>query len=356
MKIQLTLICLLVVFNSLAQVKTDNPLKSKTDSIVHRAALVYMSDTARVGLSIGVIANGKSYIYNYGRVSPQSASLPSAHSLYEIGSITKTFTALMVAHGIAEKKMDLNEDIRKYLKGNYPNLQYGNGEPVKLVYLLAHIGRFPRFFTKPVDAGFTTADLDNELHQIKLDTLKPYRYQYSNAGYQLLGQILENVYGQTYDELLKRYITGPLQMVSTKVNIPATDAPWLLNGYNAKKQIMPAMANALPGAGSIKSNMQDMLKYMDYQLKEPDAVVKTTHRPLYGTPETGENAMPWVINRNSNWDYFIREDGGTRGQRCFMAMFPDYQVGILLLSNQTDDNAGEKLYEAYNAIFNALKK
>ncbi len=56
-------------------------------------------------------------------------------SIYEIGSITKTFTGLLVAHAIGEGKMKLDEDIRKYLPGNFPTLQYPSGEPMRVGYL-----------------------------------------------------------------------------------------------------------------------------------------------------------------------------------------------------------------------------
>jgi D-alanyl-D-alanine-carboxypeptidase/D-alanyl-D-alanine-endopeptidase len=333
MKYTFFLIGVLSAFYGKAQAKTDNPLKTRTDSSVDRAALTYMSDSSRVGLSAGIVYGGHSYTYNYGRTGPSTGQLPSSHTLYEIGSVTKTFTALLLAHAKVQKRIDWNDDIRRYLKGAYPALQYTNGEAVKLVYLLAHISRFPRAFSGSADNHFTSDDLDRELQQMRLDTLRPYKYRYSNLGYQVLGRILENIYGKKYDDLLRQEITGPLKMRSTKVN--DTDS--------------------FPGAGGIRSTINDMNLYMEYQLKEGDALVKMTHHPLFGDLLTGGNALPWTVGRTRDWDYFIREDGGTKGYRCFMVLYPDYQVGIMLMTNQTDDNAGRKLYEMATAIFKDLK-
>jgi D-alanyl-D-alanine-carboxypeptidase/D-alanyl-D-alanine-endopeptidase len=331
-----------------APVTTDNPLKTSIDSIVHRAALVYMQDSSRMGLSVGILYREHSYLYNYGQTGPGTGVLPSARTLYEIGSITKTFTALLLAHALEEKRIDLNDDIRKYLKGAYPDLHYANGAPVRVVYLLAHIARFPRIFSDSSDE-----DLEHKLQLVKLDSLRPYRYQYSNAGYQVLGEMMCTLYGKTYDELLSQYITGPLKMSTTRVNF--SGYPYLIKGYDAQGKIMPDISIVLPGAGSIRSTMSDMMKYMDYQLKEPDPVVRMTHHALFGDVLNEESALPWAIGRTRDWDYYIREDGGTKGYRSFMQMYPDYQTGFMLLTNQTDDNAGRKLYEMTTAIFNELK-
>jgi D-alanyl-D-alanine-carboxypeptidase/D-alanyl-D-alanine-endopeptidase len=318
---------------------------------VNNAAAAYLKDTARVGLSIGVISGGKQYNSNYGETSPGSGLKPTGQSIYEIGSISKTFTALMLAHAIMDKKISLNDDIRKYLDGSYPNLQYADGSPVKVVYLIAHIARFPNNFDDTHDG----IAFRQELYKMKLDTLKPFRYAYSNAGYQLLGYILENAYHKSYEDLLKQLITGPLGMRDTKVMFSKTDSPLMLYGYNAKKQRAPNMQAAFPGAGAIRSTMHDMMIYMDYEMKEPDVYVKMTHRALFGNVDNNANTIPWTIGRNRDWDFFMREDGGTRGYRTFLTLFPDYQTGIMLLTNQTDESAGQALYDLTNTIFKAIK-
>ena len=355
MKYMSFLICVFFTFHGDAQLKTDNQLTTKIDSSVDRAARIYMKDSSRVGLSVGIVYRGHSYAYNYGQTGPATGRLPSSRTIYEIGSITKTFTALLLAHAKEEKRIDWNDDIRKYLKGTYPHLQYASGEPVKVVYLLAHISRFPRSFPGWADNQFTGDSLDLGLKQINLDPLRPYKYEYSNAGYQVLGRILENIYEKTYDELLSREITGPLHMVSTGVTAESKSLTYGTNGYDAQGKPMPPSADSLPGAGAIRSTIDDMNIYMQYQLKEADPLVKLTHHPLFGDLENGENALPWAVGRTRDWDYYIREDGGTKGYRSFMVLYPDYQVGIMLMTNQTDDNAGRKLYEMTSAIFKEVK-
>jgi len=345
--------CAMATMQGNAQVASDNPMRSKIDSVVQKASLSFMKNPGKVALSVGVIYNGAFYKYNYGETAPGSGQLPSSNTLYEIASITKTFTALLMAHAISEKKIDLNDDIRKYLKGNYPNLQYANGQKVKIAYLLSHIARFPRVI-KSNDSPVTADEFYTALHAVKLDTLQPYRYSYSNFGYQVLGHILENAYGLTYSQLVEKYITGPLDMPGTKLY--ATGQVSLIKGYNSDKKITPETAISYPAAGGLRSDLDDMLKYADAQLKEQDPVIKQTHRFMFASDDGGSEAMPWSIGRTRDWDYFQREDGGSKGFRTMVTTFPECNIGIVLLSNETDNNAGGQLWDMTTAILNALKK
>jgi len=355
-EISLAMIGIFAVKILSAQLLHDNPLKTRLDSVVDKAARNYMTDSNRVGISIGFVTTDKSYIYNYGETAPGSHILPSSRSIYEIGSLTKTFTGLLVAHAISEGKMNINDDIRKYLPGNFPNLQYPGNIPVKLGYLLAHTAQFPNHFEDST-AGLLMNEetfLQN-IHAIKLDTLKPYNYAYSNAGYQLVGYMLEQLYQLSYDDLVKKYITGPLQMQHTQLNYPTPGEKELLKGYNSGKKAVPPVATAVPGAGSLHSTVPDMLRYLKYQLSENDKAVKWTHKIIYGSIDQDAKGFQWSIGKTWNWDYYIRADGGTMGFRSFCVMYPDLQVGIIILSNQTDNTAGTGLYHITVALFNALK-
>ena len=318
---------------------------------VDAAAADFIKNPAEVALSVGIIDRGQEYRFNFGETAPGSATLPTSQTLYEIGSITKTFTSLIVAHAVAEKKMNLNDDIRLYLKGDYPNLQYPDGRPVKVVYLVAHISQFPRATTKPFDANFTEKDFADELRAVKLGNLEPYHYSYSNFGYQVLGVMLENVYGVSYNDLVKRFITGPWYMPSTQVYAQTNG---MIAGYDPGHQPMPSQLPIFPGAGGLRSNIDDMLKYASHQLSEDDPIVRSTHRVLNAWTEEVDG-FSWALGRTRDWTYYLREDGGTKGFRTFIALFPDQQIAIILLSNETDDQAGRRLYDMLNAILKGLQ-
>jgi len=355
-KIGIVIVLFAVYANCSAQVLNDNPLKTQLDSAVDRSAKLYLSKTGRVGISIGVIYNQHHYRYNYGQTAPESGELTQSSSIYEIGSITKTFTGLLVAQAIGEGKMKLDADIRKYLPGNFPALHYPSGEPVRVGYLLSHTAMFPNSFASgDISAPMTEAYFLDHLQQIKLDSLKTLKYAYSNVGYQLLGYALEHIYQSDYETLIKRHITGPLRMTNTFVNRIPVKSAQVLNGYTASGEKAQPVPTSFPAAGGLHSCIDDMLKYADYQLAEKDAAVKLTHRIIYGNVEQDAVGFQWAIGRTRNWDYYIRIDGGTNGFRSFCSLYPNEQAAVILLTNEKDDQAGADLYRLTTVILGTLK-
>jgi len=331
--------------------RSDNPMKSRLDSTVDKLVKVYMKDGQRVGLSIGVGYGGKSYTYNYGETSPGSGRLPTARSIYEIGSITKTFTGLLVAHALTEGRLRLNDDIRNYLPANFSVLQYRSGEPVSLGSVLAHTSQLPNSFGEDIDE-LTFYD---SLQHVKLDSLKGVRYSYSNVGYQLLGLILEKIYQTNYADLVRRYITGPLNMKETGLSFGEKELKFQLKGYGKSGKEEKATSVLVPGAGGLRSSVADMLKYLHYQNLENDAAIKLSHRIIVGDIEQGAHAFQWEIGKNWSWDQYLRIDGGTAGFRSFCVMYPLKKIEVVILSNQKDDTAGAGLYKIATGIYAALK-
>lgn len=331
-------------------------MKSMLDSTVHKFTTDYFNQGKRVAVSIGVSYNGQSYTYNYGETSQGSGILPTDKSTYEIGSITKTFTGLLIAHAVTAGKIALNDDVRKFLPGNFPNLQYPNGDPVKIAYLLAHTAQFPNSFGDVLNAPMNNESFINALHKIKLDSLKSFRYNYSNVGYQLLGMVLENIYQQTYESLVMKYITNPLGMQQTKLTYTGKEINLLLKGHGAMKEQVNPMLPTLSGAGGLHSSIKDMIKYLNYQNMERTPEVKLTHRVIFGDVDREAYGFQWAIGKNWSWDQYLRIDGGTQGFRSFCVLYPLHQISIVILTNQKDDNAGIGLYKLATGIYGTAKK
>jgi D-alanyl-D-alanine-carboxypeptidase/D-alanyl-D-alanine-endopeptidase len=340
-------------FYSSAQ-QHDNPLKTSIDSAVHKLMGIYTKDGKRVGISIGINYNGKSSTYNYGETQPGSGILPTQESVYEIGSNTKTFTGLLIAHAISEGKIALSDDVRKFLPEPFPNLQYPNGDAIKIGYLLAHTAQLPNSFADPLTTTMDEASFYKQLHQVKLDTLRGFKYAYSNVGYQLLGLILERTYHKSFESLVDKYITGPLGMTRTKLTYTNSNLP--LTGYDDKKNAVNPIPLTLPAAGGLRSSVSDMLKYLNYQNQENTPEVRATHRIIFGNVDQESYGYQWAIGKTWNWDQYIRTDGGTKGFRTFYIMYPQTGVSIVILTNQKDDMAGLELYKACNGIYAAIKK
>ena len=176
-------------------------------------------------LAVGIIAGEKEYqIYKGTLINGQK---PNAQSLYEIASITKTFTGSLAARAVLDGKLELEADIRDYLPGDFPNLEY-EGTPISVKNILTHQGGIPRMFpnqpnlfddpdfnTLPdqinaLQKDFSKEAFFEELAQVQLDTFPGINFAYSNAGANLMGYILEAVYQKDYADLLDEFLFTPL--------------------------------------------------------------------------------------------------------------------------------------------------
>jgi serine-type D-Ala-D-Ala carboxypeptidase/endopeptidase len=356
-------------------IPSDNKFKSQIDTIVQKATLPFIGDTSKVGLSIGIYTNGEVHYYNYGTTQKGKQSLPTNKTVYEIGSISKTFTGTLLAQAVKDKKVKIDDDIRKYLDGNYPNLEY-QGKPIKLSHLVSHISGLP-FFLPDIPNLFQNANFDTlpftiskiqqnyskqkffeDLHTVHLDTIPGYKFHYSNAGAQLLKFILEKVYKMPYDKLLSEYITRPLKMQNTNSLFLKNDITLLVKGYNDKGKLMPYNPQILDAAGGIFSTTSDMLKYLKFHLNENNEVVALSHKVTTGEINHHAIGLNWQEQITSKKQKKIWQSGGTFGFSSYCVIYPETKVGIVLLANESDPGAQgglEGIAEEIVAQLNNLK-
>lgn len=373
MKIKLLLPLFFVHFALNAQTKntaTDNHLTTELDKMIQKEALTYMQNPARVGLSIGVFKDGKSYFYNYGTSEIGKSELPTSKSVYEIASISKTFTGTLLAHALADGKIKMDNDIRKYLDGKYPNLEFEK-HPITIGNLTNHSSGLPQFlpdqsetFKKPMDSvamaladfykNYSKKKFYEDLHQAKVDFVPGTDYKYSNVGTQIAGDILEKVYHKSYKDLLSEYITKPLKMNQT---IIGTNSAQLLTCYNEKGKVMPRnFTTIMSPAGGILSTTGDLVKYMQYHLDESNKYVKISHTPLVKS-DGNAIGLYWRVHTYEDGTLMVFHTGGTFGFSSVLQVYPSKNMGVVILSNESDGESQGKLYDiAENIIRNSSKK
>jgi CubicO group peptidase (beta-lactamase class C family) len=339
--------------------------KARLDTVMQRLGKVFLQQPTRVGLSVGIIENGQTHFYNFGSIEKGKRQLPTSQTVYEIGSITKTFTSLLLAHAVLEKRVNLNDDIRKYLPGAYPNLAFG-GQPIKLVHLANTTSRLPDNLPEPTAPraadpdsavativkslrGYTKQNFYDDLHQARLDTLPGLLPRHSNVATQLLAYILEGVYRAPYADLVARYINKPLQLTGL-----ASTAP-LPTGYNEKDHPMPHLdLPTVVAAGGLRYSAADMVKYLRYQLAEKNPAVALTHRPTWGSIEDQAIAFNWNLEKTVDSQRKLQHSGGTFGCASYCEFYPAQQFGIVLLSNESDENTQGSLQAMAEQIRKAL--
>lgn len=320
-------------------------------------------------VSIGIIKDGKTYTRHYGEIDKGKGNKANNTTLFEIASVTKVFTGTLIAKAVLESKINLDDDIRKYITGSYPNLEY-KGTPVTIKDLVSFKSGFNKDLPdrreilkleknkifleiEKQEKVYTKDQFFAELKTVELDTLPGSIYKYSNASLQLAAHILENVYKKSYETLLQENILDPIQLKNTKLHLDKNEVQ--VNGYDENGNLMPPLPFSLWGAsGLLKSNMNDITKFLRFELDQKNPVVKESQRNLF-QKENAWNGYFWdeiTVNDNS---IRCRKHGGAFGTQNMFVVYPDYNMGISVIMNQSGNTTYSHLYLAVKNLEDDLK-
>ncbi|MFD1143937.1 serine hydrolase [Larkinella insperata] len=349
--------------NKTEAVPTSNPLKTAFDKQVDAVAQAYIKKANTVGLSIGILRNDSLFTYGYGETARGNGRLPDANTLFEIGSISKTFTATLLADAIQRGLVKLEDPVNKYLPDSIPALQK-DGIPVTLKTLANHTSGLPRL---PTNLFTAATDMNNPYKHYDRPLLYAYlkkatlarqpgkEYEYSNLAVGLLGTILETVNKKTYEELIKERIAKPLGMTHTVLVLNEQDKKRFAQGNDAKGN--PASSwefQALAGAGALRSSVNDLVPYLKAELgKGPKKLVEAMKTTQQTTFTNGNTAIGLGWHRRSEevrpW---LWHQGGTGGFVTYVAFNPSRQTAVVLLTNSQNSiedliAGSHKLAEAY---------
>ena len=324
------------------EIISDNKMESALDKIIDSIAKTHILNTKNVGFSIGIIKDGKTFFYHYGEIVRESKKLPNINTIYEIGSITKTFTGFLLAQAVNDKKINLDDDIRKYLPQKYPNLEFIK-KPILIKHLVSHtssIARIPNDLDKqpnydPLNpyANYSKTMVYNYLKTINLTAEPGTKQDYSNTGMALLGIILENIYGKSYEQLLQMFMLKPFQMQTTFQNVPENMELNFAQGYNQEGQLTPHWDLGVQvGAGGIKSSVLDMTTFLNENIKASNGTIKKSHEITFQN-EKNTAGYAWVIQKMKNGDTLFWHNGGTYGFTSFYGFIRENNCGIVVLNN-----------------------
>lgn len=328
----------------------------------------FVANPVHVGLSIGIVTHGDKYQFHFGRIDRQRTIVPSGDTIYELASLTKSYTGMLLAKAVVEGKIALDDDVRRYLPAAYPNLSF-DGQPIRILDLASHTSGLPKnlpAFAKRAtprqlvrqQGDVSRATFLRALAQVKLPGRPGTVYAYSNAGAQLLGLVLERVYGMDYATLLQRAITAPKQMPDTAMVVAPRDAARYARHYDGHGRAMPELTfwRTLPAAGFLKSTVDDQLRYLAWNLDGADPAVVLAHRVVFRhTDERGDDiGMFWFVNRTRDGMRLVRHAGGSFGTTSFELLYPDAGIGIVLLANDADASTEGTLAEMADALGDSL--
>ncbi len=337
--------------SGLAQDKLD-------DAVATAARAFFEAAPQSAGLSVGVIAGGKIKTYHFGTTTLGRSEKPTNETIYAIASITKTVTGSLLARAAIDGRLALDDDIRDYLSGSFPNLEF-NGQPVNIAHLLNHQSGLPHIFpdlpemhhAHPSYQGdplpwmaYVTQKLTNygqddffrDLHAVQLNAAPGTHFSYSNVSVQLAGLILEQVYDRPLQVLVDSLVAQPLAMRSTTLTPGADELERFATGYDDQGRPMPRDLTASGAAGGLVSTITDLTRYAQWHLDESDRVVQLSHTASASTNDGPEMGLGWYIERSAENVRRLSCDGTVPGFSSRLVLYPELGIGASILTNQLD--------------------
>jgi len=281
-----------------------------------------------------------------GNLEPKE--VPPEKVIFEIGSITKVFTSLLLAQAVTEQKAKLETKISEVLG---PEMKYEDARvgAITLKQLATHTSGLPRLpanlaeGSDPNDpyASYDEKRLEAGLAGARLEGSAPFPSSYSNFGAGVLGYLLARIYGEPWEQLIHDKITGPLGMVDTVVTLSPEQTARFAPPYSGSRPAHTWALNALAGAGALRSTAADLMKFGE-ALLEPS---KTKLAPAYALlvrPDTADGKIGLGIMLSViDGQPVLEHDGGTGGYRSSLQVVPGIRtVRVVLMNNSQADASG----------------
>ncbi len=288
---------------------------------------------------IGLVDGDRSAVFGF---SAKGTSQPDGRSVYEIGSVTKTFTGLLLAQRVHAGKLKPDAPVSQLLPGQrVPDFE---GRPITVLDLATQTSGLPRLptnmdWTQRANpyARYDRQALGSFLDGYQLKLRPGERYEYSNLGFGLLGVALATEAGQSYGDLVKARILTPLGMTSTGVTVDDAMRARLVPGHDPEGKPSHAWDfDAIAGAGALKSDADDLLRYLRAAMRgatERDSPMGLAQTPLRDTGIPGTRiGYAWHIT-DTRGRRVVWHNGMTGGYASFIGFTADGQRGVVVLAD-----------------------
>ncbi|MBI1773170.1 MAG: serine hydrolase [Burkholderiales bacterium] len=312
---------------------------------VQKVASSRVNSGAIPGLVVATINGREQKIQGFGLVSNGKSQphQPDANTVFEIGSVSKTFTALLLADMQVRGLVKLDDAVATLLP-TYTIPQY-QGRAITLLDLATQTSALPRLpanlMPKQADnpyADYTENNLRDFLRSYQLTRAPGAKYEYSNLGFGLLGQALSTHAGKSYAELVQERIARPLGMADTGITLTTSMQSNLATGHDAQgKSVANWDMPTLAGAGALRSSTQDMLRYLQSHMRSKDVKVpaglQLVQQPQRPTGMPGlQIGLAWHV-QSARGQTVVWHNGMTGGYASFIGFTADGQRGVVVLAN-----------------------
>jgi CubicO group peptidase (beta-lactamase class C family) len=321
-----------------------NSSPTLTDDAAIRRILVERIDEMKrsVGMVVGVITPAGRRTIAHGQFGAADARPVDGSTIFEIGSVTKIFTSLLLADMARRGEVALTDAVARHLPPEIP--VKANAAQITLAELATHMGGLP-FWPSNVPA---TGDTMGALAAYSVDDLYRFastfeapsdgkRWQYSNTDNGLLGALLARRAGLSYEAAIAARITGPLGMTATSVTVPAAAERLVASGHDSQLKAaarwnVPAMA----GAGSLHSTANDLLTFLA-AFNDEHSLAATALPTMLANRQEGPGFVQtlgwWIVSTGPEDPGILAHDGQTLGFASAIAYDPRTRSGVVVLSN-----------------------
>lgn len=261
---------------------------------------------------------------------------------FEIGSLTKVFTATVFAGMVEDEFVKPNDRADRLL-----HIKMNGKVSMTLEQLVNHTSGLPRIpsnlmFTQEFQMNnpyrnYTPLDVLNYLQRDVVLIQKPGKqFAYSNVGMGLLGMVLERVSGNTFEQLVNRYVTGPLKMNQTMVNRQQFDGQLAVGHSRMGGETNYWDFGSLHGAGALVSTVRDLSYFVQAQFSETETAIAKTHEASFKQSDELSVGWGWMLVSNRNKTYYFH-NGGTGGFSSSMLIDPVSESGVVILCSVSPD-------------------
>lgn len=291
---------------------------------------------ACVGLAIGATHGNVRVQRFYGDTGKHS--LPKADTEFEIGSITKTLTATLLAFQDQRGTMRLSDPLARYAPPGFrvPNFE---GQSIQLKHLAEHTSGLPRLVPNP-PSPMQPEQLWRFTGNYQLTRAPGEQFLYSNLGFALLARAMVRRSNANEDQLYARIISGPLGLHDTSIELTEAQRTRLAQGFRMNRQPAPEFGPGFPamaGAGAVRSTLNDMMRYLDFELGRVDiplrSLLPVLHEPRHAAGPNGSVGLGWQMHGGPSGK-IIFKGGAMPGYASYMAFAPSHETGVVVLSNQ----------------------
>jgi len=304
------------------------------------------------GIMVGIFEDGKTQVFGYGKGAGDR--VPDAATIFEIGSVSKTFTTTALAVMVEQKMVALEDPVRKYLPPDaVPPGKEGEAE-IRLIDLATQHSGLPRLPAnlRPKDPTNPYADYTPKLLYEFLATrtlkLPPNAgFLYSNLGVGLLGHALSLRYGKSYEQMIVDLVAAPLDLNDTRVTLTADQQKRFAPGHDGDgNPVRTWDLDALAGAGALRSTAADLLRYLQAHVNPPAKMrdaIELAHVERHKIGAAGSIALAWLIKPDGKLYW---HDGGTGGFSTYVSFNTEKKTGVVVLINSAGtlmDQVGDRV-------------